>query len=79
MFGSDTRFSQTTSYILYAQYVSEAEQIREHINIALRKKKPSSLDGRTPVVKDVLINYDDGYRVLSNVRGSPSSWQKNAI
>ena len=50
----------------------------------MRKKRPVSLDGRRATVKDVLgsdsvnrlISYDDGYRVLRNVRGSPASWQK---
>lgn len=43
-----------------------------------------SLYGRCATVKDItdndsvnkLISYDDGFRVLRNVRGSPASWQK---
>lgn len=73
-----------TSYIFYAQYITEASQILQSINIALRKKKPVSLYGRCATVKDVidndsvnkLISYDDGLRVLRNIRGSPASWQK---
>ena len=84
LLNTDTRFAQNMSYLFYAQFVTEAEQIRQSINIALRKKRPVSLDGRRATVKDVLgsdsvnrlISYDDGYRVLRNVRGSPASWQK---
>lgn len=28
------------------------------------------------IMKNKLISYDDGFRVLRNIRGSPASWQK---
>ena len=84
LLNTDTRFDKNMSYLFYARYVTEAEQIQQSINKALRKKRPVSLDGRRATVKDMLgsdsvnrlISYDDGYRVLRNLRGSPVSWQK---
>lgn len=54
---SDEIFTNNTSYIFYAQYVTEASQILQTINIALRKKSPCmSLYGRCATVKDITDN-----------------------
>lgn len=56
LLSNDQRFAKNTSYIFYAQYIKEASQILQSINIALRKKKPVSLYGRYATAKDVIDN-----------------------
>lgn len=56
LLSNDQRFAKNTSYIFYAQYIKEASQILQSINIALRKKKPVSLYGRCATAKDVTDN-----------------------
>jgi len=83
LLSKDTRFSESTEYLFFAQYLVEAQQIQQNITIALRKCKQGGVLGQTltdGMIKDRdfvfnITNYDEGYRVLRNVRGSPAAWQ----
>lgn len=80
----DTRFSESTEYVFVVQYLVEAQQIQQNITISLRKCKQGGVLGQTltaGMIKNIyfvsnITNYDEGYRVLRNVRGSPAAWQK---
>lgn len=71
-------------YIFYVQYIKEVLQILQSINIVFRKKKLVLFYGRCVIVKDVIdndfvnkfISYNDGFRVLRNIRGFLVIWQK---
>lgn len=84
LLSKDTRFSESTEYLFFAQYLVEAQQIQQNITIAPRKCKQGSVLGQNltaGMIKDRdfvsnITNYDEGYRVLRNVRGSPAAWQK---
>nr|XP_043868972.1 uncharacterized protein LOC122758736 [Solea senegalensis] len=78
---ADGRFAQNVEYIFFAQYMSELEQVVSNVSIALRKGKGSHVPKR---VRDVvnneeslrkLLEFDDGYRFLKPIRGTPSFWQ----
>ncbi|XP_058478094.1 uncharacterized protein LOC131449268 [Solea solea] len=78
---ADGRFAQNVEYIFFAQYMSELEQVVSNVSIALRKGKGSQVCKR---VRDVvnneeslrkLLEFDDGYRFLKPIRGTPSFWQ----
>ncbi|XP_073723480.1 LOW QUALITY PROTEIN: uncharacterized protein [Misgurnus anguillicaudatus] len=79
---ADGRFAQNTDFIFYAQYLSELDQIVSNVSIALRKGSDKSL--LQAVTSDVLtnpesltklLNYDEGYKFLRPVRGTPPYWQ----
>nr|XP_055075157.1 uncharacterized protein LOC129454640 [Misgurnus anguillicaudatus] len=79
---ADGRFAQNTDFIFYAQYLSELNQIVSNVSIALRKGSDKSL--LKAVTSDVLtnpeslskfLNYDEGYKFLRPVRGTPPYWQ----
>lgn len=79
---ADGRFAQNVEYIFFAQYMSEVEQVVSNVSIALRK----GISGCTPkkVNEDLLNNeeslkklleFDDGFRFLKPIRGTPAFWQ----
>ncbi|XP_067306866.1 uncharacterized protein [Pseudorasbora parva] len=79
---ADGRFARSTDYIFYAQYISELDQIVSNISIALRKGSDKRL--LKEVTSDMLtnpeslakiLNYDEGYKFLRPVRGTPPYWQ----
>ncbi|XP_061601162.1 uncharacterized protein LOC133463585 [Cololabis saira] len=83
---ADGRFARNVEYIFYGQYMSEVQQVVSHVSIALRKGKggPSQkVGGRS--VRDLvndeqgmkqLLEFDDGYRFLKPIRGTPAFWQE---
>ena len=84
LLNKDNRFSESTEYIFFAQYVTEANQIHQSIGTAMRKSKGSQHSGarltagslRDPEAVRRLLNDDEAYKMFSSVRGSPSSRQK---
>uniref|UniRef100_A0A9J7WX60 ATP-dependent DNA helicase n=1 Tax=Cyprinus carpio carpio TaxID=630221 RepID=A0A9J7WX60_CYPCA len=79
---ADGRFAQNLDYIFYGQYLSELNQIMSNVSIALRKGYDSSnkrkITSEMLTNKDslqMILNYDEGYKFLRPVRGSPVFWQ----
>uniref|UniRef100_A0A671UFX1 ATP-dependent DNA helicase n=1 Tax=Sparus aurata TaxID=8175 RepID=A0A671UFX1_SPAAU len=79
---ADGRFAQNVEYIFFAQYLSEVQQVVSNVSIALRKGKggPKSQPVSINVLNDEeslrkLLQFDDGFRFLKPIRGTPSFWQ----
>uniref|UniRef100_A0A8P4K4J2 ATP-dependent DNA helicase n=1 Tax=Dicentrarchus labrax TaxID=13489 RepID=A0A8P4K4J2_DICLA len=78
---ADGRFAQNVDYIFFAQYMSEVQQVVSSVSIALRKGKGGQFKNvTTSVLNDEeqfkqLLQFDDGYRFLKPIRGTPSFWQ----
>ena len=79
---ADVRFAQNIEYIFYAQYLSEVQQVLSSVSIALRKGKAGF---PSKPIEDHLLNqetirkllqFDDGFRFLSPIRGTPAFWQR---
>ncbi|KAI8498196.1 hypothetical protein Bbelb_241400 [Branchiostoma belcheri] len=84
LMGADTRFASDTSYIFFAQYVTELHFIQSNISISMRKGSPVTSDGRR-ISAGMLSNREDlqnilksdqGYRFLQPVRGTPQFWDR---
>ncbi|KAI8518266.1 hypothetical protein Bbelb_042830 [Branchiostoma belcheri] len=84
LMGADTRFARDTSYIFFAQYVTELRFIQSNISISMRKGSPTTSDGRK-ISAGMLSNREDlqailksdqGYRFLQPVRGTPQFWDR---
>ena len=78
------KFASNIEYLFVAQFVSEWQQIRSSISVALRKSF-SAEDGGEPLTASVFKNPDrirpllmknDAYRFLRPIRGSPPYWQQ---
>ena len=74
----DKRFASDANYIFYAQYVTEMKQIRDNISIALRQKAGRLSAGDVSDVAQLrdMIQRDNAYQFLQNVRGSPPYFQR---
>ncbi|XP_073688497.1 uncharacterized protein [Garra rufa] len=77
---ADGRFAQNIEYIFYAQYLSEIEQVMSNVSIALRKGQGCSKSIPSEMFKDTeslrqVLNFDEGYRFLKPIRGTPAFWQ----
>ncbi|XP_026121918.1 uncharacterized protein LOC113104784, partial [Carassius auratus] len=79
---ADGRFAQNIDYIFYGQYLSELNQVVSNVSIALRKgydqSKQTKITSEMLTDKDSIqriLNYDEGYKFLKPVRGSPVFWQ----
>lgn len=68
-------------HIFFAQYMSEISQVISSVSIALRKGKGGGASQRvSDFLKDEdslkkLLEFDDGYRFLRPIRGTPAFWQ----
>ncbi|XP_048046234.1 LOW QUALITY PROTEIN: uncharacterized protein LOC125268187 [Megalobrama amblycephala] len=80
LLNADGRFAQSSDFIFYAQYISEVDQIVSNVSIALRKGSEKDWSN---VTSDMLTNssslqrilhYDEGYKFLRPVRGTPPYW-----
>ncbi|TKS65242.1 ATP-dependent DNA helicase PIF1 [Collichthys lucidus] len=79
---ADGRFAQNVEYIFFAQYMSELEQVVSNVSIALRKGKGKGRNHKVscetfntePSLRE-LLQFDDGYRFLKPIRGTPAFWQ----
>ncbi|XP_057683515.1 uncharacterized protein LOC130910330 [Corythoichthys intestinalis] len=79
---ADGRFARNVEYIFYAQYMSELQQVISNVSIALRKGK--GRQGFQQVDVNILnddaffknlLEFDNGYRFLKPIRGTPAFWQ----
>ncbi|XP_071153640.1 uncharacterized protein [Mytilus edulis] len=83
LFNADTRFSGDTSYIFYAQYLSELEQVISKVSIALRKSSGKDKTGNIITARMLtdknqlkrLLTTDQGYKFMTPIRGTPPYWQ----
>ncbi|XP_042610591.1 uncharacterized protein LOC122144028 [Cyprinus carpio] len=77
---ADGRFAQNTEYIFFAQYLSEVQQVLSNVSIALRKGQGCHKSISNDMFKDTdslkkILNFDEGYRFLKPIRGTPAFWQ----
>ncbi|XP_075334585.1 uncharacterized protein LOC142395729 [Odontesthes bonariensis] len=77
---ADGRFSSNVEYIFYAQYMSELEQVISNVSVALRKGQCGKSQNLGDLLKNEeslkkLLEFDDGYRFLKPIRGTPAFWQ----
>ena len=81
---SDGKFASNIEYLFVGQFVSEWQQIRSSISVALRKSF-SAEEGEEPLTASFfknpdrirpLLMKDDAYRFLRPIRGSPPNWQQ---
>ncbi|VDI36704.1 Hypothetical predicted protein [Mytilus galloprovincialis] len=83
LLSSDDRFSSDSSYIFYAQYLSELEQVISKVSIALRKGTGKDRAGNAITASMLtdktqlknLLTTDQGYKFLTPIRGTPPYWQ----
>ncbi|XP_048834537.1 uncharacterized protein LOC125709770 [Brienomyrus brachyistius] len=79
---ADGRFAKNLDYIFYGQYLSELQQVVSNVSIAVRKGYDSwdkcPVTSETLTDKDSLqrmFNFDEGYKFLRPIRGTPVFWQ----
>ncbi|XP_072564692.1 uncharacterized protein, partial [Paramormyrops kingsleyae] len=79
---ADGRFGKNLDYIFYGQYLSELQQVVSNVSIAVRKGYDAR--DRCPVTSETLtnkeslqkmFNFDEGYKFLRPIRGTPVFWQ----
>ncbi|CAG2195295.1 unnamed protein product [Mytilus edulis] len=83
LLSGDRRFSSDSSYIFYAQYLSELEQVISKVSIALRKSTGKDSTGNTITASMLtdrnqlksLLSTDQGYKFMTPIRGTPPYWQ----
>ncbi|XP_071177666.1 uncharacterized protein [Mytilus edulis] len=83
LLSGDMRFSTDSSYIFYAQYLSELEQVISKVSIALRKSSGKYTAGNNITASMLtdrnqlksLLSTDQGYNFLTPIRGTPPYWQ----
>ena len=81
---ADGRFAKDIEYLLTAQYAVESKQVVDDASIMLRQTQGRLHRGqaltagtiRNQQVIQQMIQRDDAYRFLKNVRGSPAYFQK---
>ncbi|XP_030019133.1 uncharacterized protein LOC115439438 [Sphaeramia orbicularis] len=86
---ADGRFARNVEYIFYSQYMSEMDQVVSSVSVAMRKGKGGQKSQRISVsmLQDEkslkqFLEFDDGYRFLRPIRGTPAFWssvQKDLI
>ena len=80
----DGRFARDVEYLLTAQYAVESKQVVDDTGIVLRQSQGRLYRGQTitaGTIKDQsvllqMMQRDDAYRFLKNVRGSPAYFQR---
>jgi hypothetical protein len=83
LLSADNRFANDSSYIFYAQYLSELDQVISKVSIAMRKSSGKDTSGKAitaNVLSDrkelkTLLLTDQGYTFLTPIRGTPPYWQ----
>ena len=81
---ADGRFAKDVEYLLTAQYAVESKQVADDASIILRQTQGRLHQGQALTAGAVknqqviqqMIQRDDAYRFLKNVRGSPAYFQK---
>ncbi|XP_029957163.1 uncharacterized protein LOC115395673 [Salarias fasciatus] len=79
---ADGRFSQNVEYIFFAQFMSEMDRVVSSVSVALRKGKgdQGSAQISQSMLQDEeslkqLLQFDEGFRFLKPIRGTPAFWQ----
>ncbi len=80
----DNRCARDTSYIFFAQFVTEMHMATSSMSIQLRKAKPMTRDGRrinSSLLQDKqelekLVNNKEATRFMQPLRGTPAYWEK---
>jgi len=78
---SDRRVASCIENIFYKVKRSQMHNITSKVSVAVRKHKTgghvyTAGQLRGSDVLDKLVKFDDGYRVLKEIRGSPPYWEK---
>lgn len=76
---TDSRFASSIPYLFYALNVCEKQQVRNSLNIALRKARRIDIsvgELRNPARIHEIFVKDQAFQFLQQVRGSPSYWQR---
>ncbi|XP_072047335.1 uncharacterized protein [Amphiura filiformis] len=84
LFSADNRFARNPEYIFFALYCTEVHQIHSKVSIATRIGCTKTSDGKTitaSMLRDheqvkELIKRDEGYRFLTQLRGTPAYWER---
>ncbi len=84
LFSIDNRCARDTSYIFFAQFVTEMHMATSSMSIQLRKAKPMTRDGRrinSSLLQDKqelekLVNNKEATRFMQPLRGTPAYWEK---
>ena len=74
----DDRRACTPTHLLYAYKMLQIESIASAISISLRKKKLGCITAKDACDEqfvDTLVQHDDAFRVLSQIRSSPAYWE----
>ncbi|XP_070566454.1 uncharacterized protein [Ptychodera flava] len=78
----DSRFARNTDFIFYSQFLSEVQQVLSNVSIAMRKgsSKTCTQNITAATLTDEqslkkILNYDEGYKFLRPIRGTPPFWQ----
>ncbi len=87
LFSIDNRCARDTSYIFFAQFVTEMHMATSSISIQLRKAKPMTRDGRrinSSLLQDKqelekLVNNKEATRFMQPLRGTPAYWEKRCV
>ncbi len=80
----DNHCARDTSYIFFAQFVTEMHMATSSMSIQLRKAKPMTRDGRrinSSLLQDKqelekLVNNKEATRFMQPLRGTPAYWEK---
>ena len=81
---ADGRFCKDVEYLLTVQYAVESKQVADDASIVLRQSKGRLYRGKVltaGIIQDhsvllQMIQRDDAYKFLKNVRGSPAYFQR---
>ena len=83
MLNVDIHFAQNMEYLFCAQYISDIKQIQGDTNLAICLSCGRTLDGQkitagmlqNPTALQHLVQTEQAYKFLKNIRGSPAYWQ----
>ncbi|XP_078618327.1 uncharacterized protein LOC144885957 [Branchiostoma floridae x Branchiostoma japonicum] len=78
----DGRFAKDIEYLLTAQYMTEAKQVADSIQINLRQTRGQTFQNKrinAGLMKNVvnvqaMLRTDHAYKFMKNIRGSPAFW-----
>ena len=79
---SNNRFARHPTYLFFAQYISEVQQVHSSVSIAMRKGESNLFDNK--ITKETfqsseklreILKSDQGYKFLKPIRGTPAFWE----
>ncbi|XP_055084859.1 uncharacterized protein LOC117386041 [Periophthalmus magnuspinnatus] len=72
----DGRFAQNFKFLFLALYMLEVQQVVSKVSIALRKGHSGQANAAAGEgTLENLLQYDNGYRFMQPIRGTPPFWQ----